>query len=221
MRTSPLSTSLARLKLCSDHFERESLVLASGNWYKPSSCIWNCTVNISGRPTVDSSYPNLENFFVKHLKVKIANTGWLIQQLIVLVKQGATNFSELKDIMIAVGTMLGQEQMPSTLEGSLNKLKEYKFLPVRSSTGDRFFEKTTASFFINDRERFGLAFKGKLNFLDFSYNELTLLHPLFQSLELEHRYLSRHIKSETTIGTSVKNELLATEFSQRSYALSW
>jgi hypothetical protein len=212
---------LASLKPCSDSFERESLVLACGNWYKPSSCIWNCTVNISGRPAVNSSYPDLEDFFVKHLGVKIANTDLLIQELIVLAKKVLKNASDLKNIMIAVGAMLGQEPTLDHLEGSLNKLKEYKFLPVRSSTGDHSFEKTTASFFINDHERFGLAFNGKLNFLDFSSDELTFLHPLFQSLRLKNRYLSKNIKAETTVGTSVKNQLLTSDFRQRSYALSW
>lgn len=200
VRTSPLSPSFAQLKPHSDILEKQSLVLVCGQWYKPSSCVWNCTVNLSGRVTIDSSYPNLQTFFVGHLRVKMANLNMLIQELIALARQDVKNAGEFKSIMVAAGAMLGQEQNLEALEPSLHNLKKYKFLPVRNSTGAQCFEKTSASFFINDHERYGTAFQGKLNFLDFSYDELTSLHPQFQSLKLENRYLSGHIETDTTVG---------------------
>jgi hypothetical protein len=221
VRTSPLSPSFAQLKPHSDIFEKQSLVLVCGQWYKPSSCVWNCTVNLSGRVTINTSYPNLQTFFVGHLQVKTANVNMLIQELIALARLDVKNAGEFKSIMIAAGAMLGQEQNLEVLEPSLRELKKYKFLPVRSSAGVQSFEKTSASFFINDHERFGTAFQGKLDFLDFSYDELMSLHPLFQSLKLENRYLSGHIETETTVGTSIENQVLANEFRQRAYALSW
>ena len=222
MTISPSSTfSLAELKPYSDCFEKQSLILACGQWHEPSSCIWNCTVNIFGRVTLDNSYPNLQTFFVEHLRVKTASVSMLIQELITLANQGVKEAKELKSIMIAVGTMLAQEPNLNALGASLNNLKKCKFLPVRSKAGGQSFERTDASFFINDHERFGLPFNGKLNFLDFSYDDLMLLHPLFQSLKLEPRYLSHHIETETTVRNSIKNQSLANEFRQRSYALSW
>lgn len=170
---------------------------------------------------VDAFYPNLQSFFVERLQVQTANVSLLIQELIDLGSQNVKEANKLKNIMVAAGVMLGQQEDLAALEGAIQNLKRYRFLPIRSSDGGQIFEKPSANFFINDHERLSLAFADRLNFLDFSYNELTSLHPLFQCLKLEHRYLSRLVQSETIVGDSIEDQTLSSIFRQQSYALSW
>ena len=203
-------------------FKRESLIFAAGKWHNPSQCVWNSPVNISGRVRIHEPYPDLQHFFVDNLHVKIADLKMLIEEILILeLLPEPLDVSEVKSITMAAGEMLGQGPNVQISKESLRSLKITNFLPVRSLDGSLSLARSDAEFFINDHDRFAAAFKNKLKFLDFGCDELISLHPLFECLKLNQRYLSINVQSETRVGRSTENRPLTEDFRRRSYALCW
>ena len=205
----------------------KALIHAHGRWIKPSSAIWNCTVDLSGEVQLDGLYPQLRAFFVNKLDVKLMNPNLLLQKMAQLAADTSASLrpanamvEEMKLIMQAAGQILSVDRDDAKLKEDVRALRKIKFLPVRSNRGYR-FEKVSGEFFIVDHERFGNAFKGQLDLLDFSYSDMTSLAPLFQVLELEHRYLSGHVEAKTAVEAEEFNNDLSNHFRNRAYAFSW
>ncbi len=127
---------------------------------------------------------------------------------------------DVKKVMLPAGQILAVDRDEEQLKEPVKALRRVAFLPVRGPKGPS-LRKTSFEFFIVDHERFGLAFRGKLRLLDFAWTAMTSLHPLFQVLQVEGRYLSRHVKTETTFESAEPNNDLTNHFRNRAYALSW
>lgn len=199
------------------------LIFIQDRWIKPSQAIWNCTIPISGLQPIGEAYPTLEAFFRNKVGVRTMSLKVLAEQLVKVTETGATpDGVEVKALMINIGQVLTVDRPSQDVRATLQDLRQNRYLPVRRGEG-WVFSKPSGNFFIVDHERFAAAFTESVNLLDFTYPELSSLHPLFQVLGLEHRYLSQHIETETVVseGTSDVSPDLTSHFRQRAYALSW
>ena len=147
----------------------------------------------------------------------------LVKQLVKMISPESTSDgNEVKAIMINADQALAVDRSPEEVRDSLKTVTQNRCLSVRHEN-EWTFIKASDNFFVIDHERFAMAFGNRVNFLNFTYSELTSLHPLFQVLGLDHRYLSRHVETETMIseGASYLSPDLTSHFRQRAYALSW
>jgi hypothetical protein len=160
-------------------------------------------------------------FFLDRLGVSTMNAKLLLKALARASEPSQSPDGEkTKSIMMSAGQILAADQNTEGLKDILQDLKKNRYLPIRRDQGWT-FAKASANYFVVDHERYGSAFRGKLSLLDFTYAELTSLHSLFQLLGLEHRYLSRHVDTETIVNTSYSSSDLASHLRHRAYALSW
>ena len=178
---------------------------------------------MSGLQPIGEAYPSLERFFRDKVGVRIMSLKILMEQLVRVSSPGNTpDGQEVKAIMMNAGQILATDPSSEAIRPILPDLRRNRYLPVHR--GDTWlFMKTSESFFIVDHERYATAFGGKINLLDFDYAEMTSLHPLFQVLGLEHRYLSRNVETETVVSEAASNLPcdFTPYFQQRAYALSW
>ncbi|KEF60999.1 uncharacterized protein A1O9_02563 [Exophiala aquamarina CBS 119918] len=169
--------------------------------------IFNCTVVISGRVPLDQVYPKLKKFFVDKMKVMTMNIDVLVQELARTAKAiTAPDFEEIKRIMLAIGQLLAADPNVNVNAEFLKALKKTPFLPVRFPDGVRLFS-LNQHFFVNDHKRYGEIFKNKAKVVDFGHEEMSLLHPFFELLGIQHRYLSNQVSSNTTVHKSTQTTL--------------
>ena len=198
------------------------LIYGKYRWLRPHDCLWDCTVEISGKEPLDELYPYLRSFFVEHLRVLPMTPTVLVQELVKLAKQSDPDPDDARRIMFALGQILGAEAKATVSDKSLAILKTSAFLPTRGPDGKTLLSmRDSHSFCINNHKRYGDLFRDELNMLDFEYEDLTSLHPLFQTLGLEHRYISFLVHISTTIESSRFNEELTEHIRGLAYALSW
>ena len=189
-------------------------------WLKPSECLWNCTVAISGRVPLEHVYPQLKEFFVGMLKVATMSINVLLQELGRAAKNTNPDFDEIKRLMLATSQLLAADDKMTINEEQLRNLKQTPFLPVSGPDGLSLVLMDQA-FAINDHKRYGELFKNKVTIVDFGHEEMTSLHPLFELLELEDHYLSSLVWPDTTVKESIPNQALERYIRDRAYALSW
>jgi hypothetical protein len=182
--------------------------------------LWNCTVAISGRAPLDQVYPKLKKFFVDKMKVMTMNINVLVQELAGTAKKTPPDFEEIKRIMLAIGQLLAADPNVKINEEFLKTLTKTAFLPVCCPDDVRLFS-IHQHFFINDHKRYGEKFKNKARIMDFGHEEMTLLHPFFELLEIRHRYLSSQVSLNTTVHKSTPSDPLRRYIRDRAYAFSW
>jgi hypothetical protein len=215
--SSPYTTRLTNFSV---DFELKGLIYARGQWLRPSECVWNCPVEVSGRVPLEQSFPELREFFVEVLKVATMNTTLLTEELISYSRNPNKDPQRIKQIILAIGQMLAADPSSQIKQESLHSLRKSRFLPVRNGN-EILFETPKADFCINDHERYGKFFQSRIKMLDFSYEDLTSLHPLFQCLLITNRYISGLVDTETTVNHFEESEYLTHHFHQRAYAFSW
>lgn len=148
------------------------------------------------------------------------NASMLAEELSKLSSTSNPDIDEARRIMTAIGEILAAAPTTEISVKAWSALKASAFLPVRGPTG-RQLRRIEENFWINDHSRYWSAFKGKIDFLDFSCEDLTALHPLLERLDLKSRYISLHVTSHTTIESSSYNEDLTEHLRSLSHALSW
>jgi len=155
------------------------------------------------------------------MKVMTMNINVLIQELARTAKATtAPDFDEIKRIMLAIGQLLAADPKVNINVEFLGTLKKTPFLPVRCPDGLRLFS-INQHFFVNDHQRYGEIFKDKARLVDFNHEEMSSLHPLFERLGIQNRYLSHQVSSNTTVHKSTPNQPLSDYIRDRAYALSW
>ncbi|KAL9617650.1 MAG: hypothetical protein Q9160_007567 [Pyrenula sp. 1 TL-2023] len=229
--TESLYHSLARMvvyrpQIDRNLFESEGLIYARG-WLKPSEAIWNSTSEIQSRVPLEGLYPDLQDFFVKKLLVTTMTLDVLMRELKVASNSAASNrnpqnerITRVKNLMLALGRALATSSNEEITTENVQDLKDTAFIPVQEAGNGGQLVRVTQKFFINDHERFGNAFLGKVKMVDFSFADMTSLQPLFRLLRIEHRYLSSHVELETVVNSSIENDDLTAHLRRRSYALS-
>lgn len=198
-----------------------SLICVSGRWLKPSECLWNCTVAISGRVPLDKVYPKLKIFFVDKMGVMTMNINVLVQELARTAKATTgPDFEEIKRIMLAIGQLLAADPNVKVNAEFLKTLKKTPFLPARCPDDVRLLS-IDQHFFVNNHKRYGEIFRGKARIVDFGHEEMSLLHPFYELLGIQHRYLSTQVSSATTVHKSAPNQPIRDFVRDRAYAFSW
>jgi hypothetical protein len=210
-------------------------VLANGKWYAPSKCLWSSGVAISSKVTIADLYGNLkvirsygsygdfESFFVDLLGVETADTAMIIDELIRRTKEHKPLTSdEAKGIIQEIARMMETERRDENFEVAIKRMRRAKVLPVRIGQNDPSLVDASTEFVIADHERYNDAFRPKAAFLDFTLDEVQLLHPLIKALGLCNRYLSRIVtEASVIIGNPNSNGALTKELQARAYAFYW
>lgn len=197
-----------------------ALIYIDQKWHKPSECLWNSTVTISGRLPLDRVYPRLKKFFVDKMKVRTMNINVLLQELGRTAKKTSPDVDEVKRIILTIGELLASDPEVEVNEEQLRTLEKTAFLPVRGPNGLQLFFVDQA-FTINDHQRYGQLFENQANILDFGHEEMTSLYPLFELLGLEGRFLSGLVESKTTVDKPTAHQALERYIRDRAFALSW
>lgn len=210
-------------------------MLANDKWHAPSTCLWSSGIAISEKVTIaglygDSEvissygdYGDFKPFFVGRLGVQTADTAMIIDELIGRTKGRNPLTSDVaKCIIREIARMMGTEKIDMKLEASFKRMRQAKALPVRMGQNDSSLEDASAEFVIADHERYDEAFRPKAAFLDFTIDEVQLLHPLIKELGLRNRYLSQKVKEASVIdGDPNSNDALTKELQARAYAFYW
>jgi hypothetical protein len=131
------------------------------------------------------------------------------------LKQKARENPNKRDIM---QEMLNICAFNPTAE-SLEDLSRCKCLPVKLSSGPVDWQDHTGDFAIVDRREYGDLFAGKVNFLDFSLEELHSLKLLLVGLGLRERYTSKAAKETTTVRGGSVSQHLTNDLRKKAYAV--
>jgi hypothetical protein len=131
------------------------------------------------------------------------------------------DLDEARRILFALGQVLAASSQSTLSDKSMNLLSRTTCFPIRGPTGKRLVSCYDGCYSINDHQRYGDQFLYEIETLDFSCEDLTSLHPLFQRLESEDLYLSATVTTSTTVEKSRKNDDLTDHMRGLSYALSW
>ncbi|KAL2441693.1 hypothetical protein ABEF95_016142 [Exophiala dermatitidis] len=214
-----MASSEPVIEVIREEFNGNRLIYVGQKWLKPSECLWNCTVAISGRQPLDQVYDRLKEFFVKKLKVKTMNINVLLQELGRTAEKPSPDVDEVKRIILTVGELLASDPEVEVNEKQLRNLEKTAFLPVRGPKGLDLFSVDQA-FAINDHQRYGQLFENQAKILDFGHEKMTSLYPLFKLLDLEDRFLSGLVVPKTTVDQSTAHEALGYYIRDRAYALS-
>lgn len=154
------------------------------------------------------------------------NTAMLLEELIRMCDNEATNIDEVKSLLREIASMLSNEDPTDKVDELLRKLRDTKFLPLLDRTVaevgyDNAFATPKEEFYIGDDQRFTDAFKGDVDLLDFSAAEMNSFRPIFTALRLENRYISRRVQFETSVEGQDVNDILTADLRLRCFAISW
>ncbi|KIW13179.1 hypothetical protein PV08_08366 [Exophiala spinifera] len=208
-------------------FRDHSLIYTDQTWRKSTECLWNCTVTIPGRVPLDEMFPQLQNFFVDKVEVLPLKIDMLIEDLVKAVEEQRTDFQKVKQIILAIGQLLASDDAID-LNEDLNEdqkrtLNELAWLPVSGPGGLKLVSpESKETFAINDHQRYGELFENRADIVAFGYEQISELHRLFWTLDLEDRYISGlvyHGKT-TTEGDPKLDQALGQYIRDRAYALS-
>ena len=208
---------------CRIAFSKEKLVYHEKQWYTSLDCIWHESVKVGKYLPIKSSYPSLESFFVRILRVKDATLKFILEEL---TKASITVDSEVewtahRELLLNAGTMFTDDCNVKSLGNIVDALREKQFLPCRLGDVKKRLCAADDDFYIADSNRYEESFAGKLYMLDYSYQELTTLHGLLGLVDVAHRYLSKSVEIIAAEGDSVRSPLLTKQFRECAYALSW
>lgn len=214
---------VSRLQSCRTAFLGKALIFnENGTWHKLSTCLWECSFTLTDYLNVSTSYPDLEDFFVRRLRVKKADPSMLIDEVRRMVVRAKPNIADIRMRLIEIGMMMTKSPVDLSMHASLDALQEIAFLPKSLADGTSVLVSTTDDFAISDHQRYGDALGGYGVLLDFRVEEVQILHSLFVYLDLADRYLSVIVEEVSTVGAdSVTNDELSEQLRAKAYALYW
>lgn len=198
---------------------------ADGTWHTIQTCLWNSPFSLSGYEDLSTTYPSLKPFFVNRLKVKNATPAMLIKELCTLAKDAQSQPQKIPDIrerLIHIGDILAKSKINEPIMSALEKLRETKFLPRRTTDGELQLLSVADEFAILDHERYGIAFAEKSILLDFELHEVQILDTVFQHMRLTPRYLSVAVNELSTVGEDPMESVdLTHSLQQKAYWFYW
>jgi hypothetical protein len=137
--------------------------------------------------TLNELYPNLRDFFVEGLGVKMMTAKMVYDKLM----GPDLSVEETKQTLETFNSLLLASKSD---EFDPIPILEKKVFPVRFPTGDVRLLTGSDGFALLDRKSLGDDFADQANFLDFSIDEIRSLQPLIKWASLEERYLSKAVK---------------------------
>jgi hypothetical protein len=179
------------------------------------------TIEIGNHVPIAAIYPELKEFFINVLGVSAVTGVFMMKQLAAAAAKPSKNADEIRRLMLSTSGLLDVNSQSSQFGTSMETLRQSVYLPCKLPSGQDMFRSLEETFFIVDNKYYAEKFSGKLILLDFTYEQLILLHELFRILRLDDRYLARHVRRETSAETSTVDNALTYQFRQCAYAISW
>jgi hypothetical protein len=203
----------------------------------PSECIWQSTVQFSGRRTIGKLYPELEDFFRKDIGVVTQDVVMLLEEILNLAElvqakdkdsvedqDHSQAVDRIKELMVNAGQVIQAARYDEDVNLCLKKLQDCCFIPCRLGKS-KSLQKPRDSFYLVDNERYGVAFANSLRFPDFDHAEMTSVYPLLDAVDhialIYVHGLSQHVDVEVTVEDSSPNQILSSFLRERAYAISW
>lgn len=197
-------------------FEEDRLIFvpSQNTWDSPSSCIWvEDQIGIPQKVSIKTSYANLENFFCKMLGVPKPDLKVLVQMLVEFSKiRPFPPISKFKPIIMHISSL-------GPTARDLEDLKMAYIFSVTMTNGKRGASNINASFAIIDRLEYGSAFKGQLEMLDYSIEEVHACRNFLLALDPKRKYLSELVEERTTVRDGAIDTKLSHSFRMKANAL--
>lgn len=191
-------------------------------WHKLSTCLWSTPFPLAGFQDLSKIYPDLEDFFVRRLRVKKASTSMLINDVKRMSEQASPKIDDIRARLIEIGMMVSKGSMDGNIRKALDKLKDVKFLPKQEDATTNVLVGVMDTFAIPDHPRYCDAFVEHYVMLDFSVEEVHILHRIFQYLSLTPRYLSTMVREVSIVEDDAgEDESLSQQLQTKAYALYW
>jgi hypothetical protein len=191
-------------------------------WHTLDTCVWQSPFLLAGYQDLSIIYPELESFFVKRLKVRKVTPNMLIEEISRMVQEPKPNIDQIRQRLIEVGMILAKGTIDEAVQGALDKLAELSFLPLKRADGDSVLKSIGEEFAIMDHARYGNAFEGCDILLDFTVEEVQIMHVMFESMHLAGSYLSGMVTEESTVGDDAhQDNMLSQKLQAKAYALYW
>ncbi|KAI1271736.1 hypothetical protein F5Y07DRAFT_382043 [Xylaria sp. FL0933] len=199
-------------------FNEKALILSAGDWHTTDTCIWSSATSIPGKAALNTDWPSLKPLFVSFLGVSTLTLNMVYEEL---QRKGASEnitISEMKQELWQFNSLL----VVSPERPDASPIVNSRVFPVRLPDGS--VELVSAAencFSIVDRKALGVKFGQLAKLLDFSFDEVHRLQPLFEWAGLDERRLSVRV-TEVTAPVSNDGSLLREsklQLKPRAYAL--
>ncbi|KAG5750588.1 hypothetical protein H9Q70_006768 [Fusarium xylarioides] len=173
-------------------FHEFPLILVKQNsdseWFRASECFWSDADTDELNSNPKSCYPDLKDFFIDKLGVKRSAYDELLNPT-------SDDPEDIKEMIMS----FAEEFDESTPKFPVEPIRRAKIFPVRSPDGDVSLVSLDTDFTIADREGLRRELKDHIRILDFDLANSRWLHPFFQWLNIDDRYLSRCVRSLATV----------------------
>ncbi|KAJ4052179.1 hypothetical protein NW756_001612 [Fusarium oxysporum] len=192
---------------------------ATKKWYKVSECIWSNEGANQDEISLEPLYPDLSLLFVSFLDVPKMSAS-LIYQRLLNVENTVQPIPEIKKLFWSLLDSLTTNKGSSSVFA--NKIRICRVFPVKLPSGEFQPMSVLGDFCINDRPVYAAALQNKVNFLDFSVEEVHRLEPVIAWLGLTGRYLSKSVTEKTSVDESqgVEDSALAEDISGKAAAFA-
>ena len=181
------------------NFESSALVYSQKEnvWRSPSQCVWaESSVTIPGKSSISDVYPSRKTFFTTVLRVSEPTVEMYIESL-KAAAGGKASATQIKGTMALI-CGLGIE------EYDLKDLVDARILPIKIPSGATVWfsavpKPAQLDFAIIENILHGSTFKGKINILDFTLEEIRDTRPLLMAMGLEKRFSSKLVEEVTEV----------------------
>ena len=168
-------------------------------WVSAADCVWNSSQLSKNKHALSEIYSDCQNLFSKVLDIRDMTVDAVLRELDFILE---SPFSEdtIEDVRSALLDLSAFEM--DDLEGvcgehGLLDPSHQPFLPViQPDTGEAILEAREGDFYIADDPLMLELFKDRVPLLDFTIDEHPRLCAFYETLRLEHRYLTCAVQRE-------------------------
>ena len=188
-------------------------MLPQKEWHSQFECLWSESTHISGKFPIAAQYPDLRDFFVERLGVKMPTLEIHIEELQILCNNAT-------DVPVEqIKGLLKEINLWQPVENNVQELRDKKILPAKTKHGRKILMSPMDTFAIVDRQKYGDIFTKKVATLDFTLEEIRSIKTFLSALGLDNRYVS-HLANETSkVEDAMEGVILSEDFRRRAYAL--
>ena len=200
----------------SEAFEKQHLVYIpeSEEWVPTSDCLWISSTHIPGKVALEAEYPNLSEFFVDKLRVPKQTLSTLVATLQDIAEgEQDADFDAIKHIILEA----------SLLEPKRSDFSDWydesaNILPIRLKDGEDVLRSSSHPFVIMDNREYAKLFKGQVDILAFSFEEIHDLKNFINALKIDNHYASRMVSENTSADDASREEGLTMDFQRKAGA---
>jgi hypothetical protein len=198
-----------------ERFEDDQLIYdsKSNSWFKSTDCIWaEERIRLPKMFSMAEQYREHKDFFLKTIKVEEPR----LDMHIVALKQKAAQAFKTRDEIHQIIVNICQFN-PSSRE--LEQLADCACFPVVSSSGSESWTCSTGVFAISDRAEYWRLFKGKIDLLNFTLEEVHAIEVFLRAMGQRSKYMSQSVEFRTKATGGVKDDKRTATFNRKAYAI--